>query len=330
MAAFADAPPLLDRWYVVATTDEIAGDPRAVTVLGRGFVLWRDGDDVVRAAVDRCPHREAPLSCGSLTGGELRCAYHGWRFAGDGRCTAIPSADPDTPVPARAHLDTIGATERYGLVWLCPGEPADTIPRITHDDDPAFRRLTTEVEVWDVSAPRMTDNFMDISHFPWVHTATFGAGQPQRVPPLSSGPLEDGWYGYAYEVDADNPAEAAAASGSDEPVVHRWMSTAFSLPFNVRSTIRYTDGLEHVLLLATTPVDDLRSLFTFVVWRNDDPAVDPAPILAFDRAIGAEDRAMLERIPGLLPLEPGMLVDASADRPSVAWRRAFAELLAGS
>ena len=53
-------------------------------------------------------------------------------------------------------------------------------------------------------------------------------------------------------------------------------------------TIAYEDGLEHILLLCSTPVDDETSLFTFVVWRNDDFSVDAEETIAFDRAIGAE------------------------------------------
>ena len=134
-------------------------------------------------------------------------------------------------------------------------------------------------------------------------------------------------FGYAYEVDANNPEAAAARSLSDAPVVHRHMSTGFSLPMTVRSTIRYEDGLEHILLLCTTPVDDVTSLFTFVVWRNDDHSTDAEEIVAFDRALGAEDKAMLERVPGIMPLGRTDMVSVQSDKPSVEWRRQFAALL---
>ena len=81
------------------------------------------------------------------------------------------------------------------------------------------------------------------------------------------------------------------------------MTTGFALPFTVRSTIHYETGLDHVILLCTTPIDDGHSYFTFVVWRNDDHTVPAEEVIAFDRAIGAEDRRMLERLPGVLPLE---------------------------
>ena len=120
---------------------------------------------------------------------------------------------------------------------------------------------------------------------------------------------------------------ATAVSGSSDDTVHRVMTTGFALPFTVRSTITYDSGLQHILLLCSTPIDDLNSLFTFVVWRNDDHSVAPEEIIAFDRAIGAEDKAMLERVPGTLPLSRTGVVNVQSDKPSVEWRRRFADMI---
>jgi len=212
-------------------------------------------------------------------------------------------------------------------VWVCLDEPAGDLPAIAHDDDGTFRRINSGMQIWNVAATRMVDNFMDISHFPWVHTGTFGAGQNPVVPKLDLGPLDDGWFGYSYEVDANNPAEAVATTGVTSAVVHRHMSTGFHLPLTVRSTIRYADGLEHILLLCSTPLDEERSYFTFVVWRNDDFSVDPEQVISFDRAIGEEDRNMLERVAGTLPLGRTQLVSVQSDKASVEWRRQFAAFL---
>ena len=102
------------------------------------------------------------------------------------------------------------------------------------------------------------------------------------------------------------------------------MTTGFSLPLLVRSTIRYEDGLEHILLLCSTPADEHSTYFTFVVWRNDDFSVDQEEIISFDRAIGAEDKLMLEQVPGSLPLGQTDLASVQSDKPSVEWRRRFA------
>ena len=128
-------------------------------------------------------------------------------------------------------------------------------------------------------------------------------------------------------IVADNPDEARATSGSFEPVVERAMSSGFRLPLTVRSTISYRSGLRHVLLLASTPIDAETSYFTFVVWRNDDFEIPAEEVIAFDRAIGDEDRVMLERLDGEMPLDRTLLVSVQADKASVEWRRRFEKLV---
>ena len=57
--------------------------------------------------------------------------------------------------------------------------------------------------------------------------------------------------------------------------------------------------------------------------------VEPEEVIRFDLAIGAEDKRMLELVPGLLPLDQTTLVSVQADRCSVEWRRRLAALLDG-
>ena len=332
MSAFVHQPALRGCWYPVAESIDLPtstekASPLSIRLLGDDYVLWRSPDGDLVAAPDRCPHREAPLSIGTVAVGVLTCTYHGWAFSNGGVCVDVPSSGPQAAIPPTAHLPCVSVEERYGLVWLCPGDPAGPLPVMPWETDPGFRRINTGVEPWAVSAPRMVDNFMDFSHFPWVHTGTFGGAQDPVVPKLELEQLDADFFGYAYEVDAANPDEATVTSGSTDAVVHRHMSTGFHLPFVVRSTIKYGDGLEHILLLCSTPVDDTHSLFTFVVWRNDDFSTDPQEIVAFDRAIGAEDKAMLQQIPGTLPLGRVGLANVQSDKPSVEWRRRFAELI---
>jgi phenylpropionate dioxygenase-like ring-hydroxylating dioxygenase large terminal subunit len=317
---------LANSWHPVAVSDEIGDGPRAIALLERKIVLWRTASGAVIAAPDRCPHREAPLSIGTVTDGCLTCAYHGWTFGEDGRCVLVPSSGDGAAAPPRAHLVPYHCEEQYGLVWVCLGTPAGPIPPIAQDSDPAFRRINTPVDIWRVSATRMVDNFLDIAHFPYVHVGTFGRQQDPLVARVELQPLDDQFYGYRYEVLADNTT-GSASSGQGGDVVHREMATGFSLPFAVRSTIRYDSGLEHILLLLSTPIDDVTSYFTFVVWRNDDFAVSADEIIRFDLAIGAEDKRMLEQLDGMLPLDQTTLVSVQADRCSVEWRRQLASFI---
>lgn len=322
-----DAPALRNYWYVVAESTDVDGPtPTPVRLLGVDLVLWRSGDGSVVAAADRCPHREAPLSLGHVDSGCLVCPYHGWTFAEAGRCVRVPSNPESVPVPPKAHLAPVRTEERFGLVWVCLGEPAARIPSMAAEDDASYRRINSGIQTWATSATRMTDNFMDISHFPYVHTGTFGLAENTLVPKISLEQLDDDFYGYRYDAEVGNTS-GAQSSGLAAEVITRQMSTGFNLPFVVRSTIRYETGLDHLLLLCTSPVDDTTSYFTFVVWRNDDFSVPAEEVITFDRAIGAEDKRMLERIPGVLPMDQAATVSVQADRPSVEWRRRLAALL---
>lgn len=342
----------------MARACDVNPGPVAVQLLGNNYAIWQSGEGEFTAVADRCPHREAPLSAGCVTDGRLACAYHGWVFASGGTCVRVPSAESELPVPPRAHMPAYELEERYGLLWLRPKiKAADTgeageartmdmagkiqeagaageeskgipsIPYIPQEDDASYRRINTPVDIWQTSSPRLADNFMDFSHFPFVHAATFGNPEETVIPKLELGPLDDDFYGYRYGVNANNPASASATSGEATDIVEREMTTGFQLPFVVRSTIHYRSGLNHILLLLTTPRDDLSSYFTFVVWRNDDFSAPADEIISFDLAIGAEDKAMLEKVGGTLPLDLKETVNVQADKPSVEWRRQFAKLL---
>jgi phenylpropionate dioxygenase-like ring-hydroxylating dioxygenase large terminal subunit len=117
----AAAPPgPTDGWLVVASADEVTTRPRGVVVDGVPLVVVRlRPDGPVAAYADRCPHRLVPLTAGTVEGGALRCAYHGWEFGIDGRCVELPSLGPGAAVPPRAQLTALaGVREESGSVWL--------------------------------------------------------------------------------------------------------------------------------------------------------------------------------------------------------------------
>jgi len=327
LAIFSTNPALRNYWYAVATDFEVTAGPVARTILDEPIVIYRDSQGQTVAAPDRCPHRQAPLSAGSVSGGVLTCCYHGWQFGVDGACINIPSASADAPIPRKAHLQCYASKVVHGLVWVCLGEPCAEIPDIPQEHLDNFRRINNPVQHWSVSATRMTDNFLDIAHFPWVHLGTFGNNQRTEVDHINLQDLSAGFYGYEYSVVAENPPEASLTSGQQTDDVEREMSTGFSLPFTVRSTIAYASGMHHILLLLTTPIDDTNSYFTFVIWRNDDFRISAEDLAAFDRAIGGEDKVMLEKIPGVLPLTNGVLASTAADKASTAWRLQFTRML---
>ena len=196
MTLFSDKPNLRNCWHVVASDIEVTNGVLGRRLLGENLVLYKDSSGGGIVAPDRCPHREAPLSAGTVTDGKLVCCYHGWSFGAAGKCVSIPSADAAFPIPKNSDLPCYQARIRYGLVWVCLGEPATDIPEIAQDSDAKFRRINNPVDIWKVSATRMIDNFLDIAHFPWVHAGTFGSSQKTLVQKIDLHDVSDGFQGY--------------------------------------------------------------------------------------------------------------------------------------
>ena len=86
-------------------------------MLGRELAVWRADDGNVNVWENRCLHRGVRLSIGINDGRELKCQYHGWRYANrTAGCTYIPAHPADAPARTITNR-TYPAVERYGLVW---------------------------------------------------------------------------------------------------------------------------------------------------------------------------------------------------------------------
>jgi phenylpropionate dioxygenase-like ring-hydroxylating dioxygenase large terminal subunit len=180
----------------------------------------------------------------------------------------------------------------------------------------------------------MIDNMLDISHFPFTHRGTFGIEQETVVPKIKLEQLDDTYYGYGYEVKINNVGSTKIMSGGGKDIIKLLMTTGFALPFSVLSTMSYETGVEQKLFMTAAPMEEGRSIYTFVLWRNDDVdlLVEPGrtianEVLELELAVVLEDQTMLEKLQGQLPLKRGALVDVQADKPSLEWRRQYKELV---
>lgn len=105
-------------WYPVASSDDLPF--RHVyhgQLLGQELAIWRADDGYVNVWENRCLHRGVRLSIGINDGAELKCQYHGWRYANrTAGCTYIPAHPADAPA-RRITNRTYSVKERFGLVW---------------------------------------------------------------------------------------------------------------------------------------------------------------------------------------------------------------------
>ncbi|NIO10162.1 MAG: Rieske 2Fe-2S domain-containing protein [Deltaproteobacteria bacterium] len=116
------APINPNHWYAIALSSEIGKSPVGRELWNQPMVLFRNSEGKLHALEDRCAHRLVRLSHGTLVGGGIECAYHGWRFDGSGRCTFIPDfAAGSLP---NCRVKSFPLQERDGFAWIFPGDPA--------------------------------------------------------------------------------------------------------------------------------------------------------------------------------------------------------------
>jgi len=326
----SEIPALREYWYPVAYSADVSDEPIGARLFGEDFVVWRDSPDgYVHAAVDYCPHRGARLSQGSIENGCVVCPYHGWQFDGSGACVRIPQNAEGSAIPPRAKLGTIHADDRYGLVWVCVAEtPRESIPDLPELNDPSFTLIHELMEEWDATAIRCVDNALDVSHLSFVHASS--VGDPSR-PQMSEFQVErdGGRIRFSISYTAKVTEQMKRNTGLTVDSTTRTTHAELVQPLIFRGVLEYENGLRHVLYKTSAPIDDHRTLFCQFIARNDDPDEDKqAGIVAIDRTIQSEDRALLERITSEFPSEITTEVHTKSDRMTVEYRKLIAELAA--
>jgi phenylpropionate dioxygenase-like ring-hydroxylating dioxygenase large terminal subunit len=164
---------LLAEWHVVAYSHEVlSGTLVPVTLLARDLVLWRDDEGEAHVWEDLCVHRGARLSKGWIQDNNVVCPYHGWRYDSSAACVFMPAAPQEKPMK-KARTIPHHTQEKYGFIWVCLGTPAADIPEFVEWDDPSYQKVHCGPYQFR-SGYRALDNFVDPTHFPFVHAGVNG------------------------------------------------------------------------------------------------------------------------------------------------------------
>ena len=168
-------------WYVACMPQEIDDKPLGRKICGESIVLYRGPEGKAAALEDFCPHRGAPLSLGSVVEGNLVCGYHGLTMGCDGRTVAMPGQR----VRGFPAIRTYPVIERYGFVWVWPGDAAQADPARLHhlawaeSPDWAYGGGLYHV---NCDYRLMIDNLMDLTHETYVHATSIGQKEIDETP----------------------------------------------------------------------------------------------------------------------------------------------------
>lgn len=295
-------------WLFLGHEAEVraAGDWVATDIAGHRLLMVRGEDSVLRAFHNVCRHRAGPL----VTGGsghcerEFVCAYHGWRYALDGRLRsatgfgAVEGFDPRDFGLLALRLETW-----RGLVFATLN--ADAAPLAAHVAPlerlltdrglsiaaPAVRRTHELACDWKVYA----ENYLEGYHIGRVHPA-----------------LADELGGAEYRVGVEGDLVVQQAIGvNDGPQAGVWGWLWPNLGINV-----YRDG---AMIERMTPIGPGRTRLDYL-FLNHGGEADLGEALAASDRLTAEDAFICEAVQANLSAgayDRGVL--SSGHEAAVAW-----------
>lgn len=179
---------LFDTWAGLAVGADVPqiGDAKPVDFLGMPLLIVRDKSGTVRVFQNTCRHRGMILvDAPRKIEGAIRCPYHSWCYATDGRLVSTPHVGgPGQNTHADMDRTLMGLIEIRNHVWLdvifvnisgaaAPFEQAnaDLLSRWAEFDKPlhhggADSRFELEVACnWKLAV----ENYSESYHLPWVH-----------------------------------------------------------------------------------------------------------------------------------------------------------------
>ena len=300
--------PLPFGWFAVAMSDEIApGELKTLRYFGQELVVWRGESGELHAVDPYCPHLGAHLGGGEVVGEDLRCAFHHWRFGGDGGVTDIPYAKLVPPKLMRSCLVTWPVGESLGVVYVWR-HPRKVAPKWELGAAPAITDenwVLAERHEWviKVHVQEITENGQDYAHFRAVHGT--------QGPPASEFQLE-GW-------TRRNTVETQMVTPRG-PMTGKIDALAVGPG---QSFTRFTDVTDVYMVQQTTPIDGAT---THLRWQLYHP---PAISEGKARVTAARMRDLVKQVNQDIPIwerkryNPApLLVDG--DGPILAYRKQYA------
>jgi phenylpropionate dioxygenase-like ring-hydroxylating dioxygenase large terminal subunit len=222
-------------------------------------------------------------------------------------------------VEVRAAGRTLPVRTDYAHLWTSFGAPERDLFELPESREPDRRWIHCGPVRVRASGLRLVENFLDLAHFPYVHTDILGSEDHPEVAKYEVEQRRDVDELWATKCEFYQPKAAAA---SDEGQISKYMYRVVS-PFNVMlyKTPPTAPDRWDVIALFVQPVDEAISVAHAFMLVIDDTSTD-AELSAFQQMIFVQDKIVLEnQRPSLLPLQPGRETPTRADLSSVLYRR---------
>jgi phenylpropionate dioxygenase-like ring-hydroxylating dioxygenase large terminal subunit len=231
----------------------------------------------------------------------------------------VRTGDGDITVTIAGSATRLPTRQRYGCLWTTLGAPtADLLP-VPEADETDRRVIVCGAISVKSSGLRIVENFLDMAHFPFVHTDILGAEPHTEVTQYTTEIRRDVDEVWATNCQFFQPQAALSATGG---IMTQYMYRVAN-PF---ATILYKTcpnaaNRWDVICLFVQPLDPERCRAHPIMFLIDDTSA-LTDLVHFQQLIFLQDRIILEnQRPRLLPLEPRAEIPTRADATSIAYRR---------
>ncbi|MEE2672295.1 MAG: aromatic ring-hydroxylating dioxygenase subunit alpha [Myxococcota bacterium] len=269
---------VLDGWYAACRSEEVRDEPICRTLYDVRVVLFRDASGRASALLDRCAHRNAPLSQGRIDeAGHLACPYHGWRFNGRGACKEVPGLLDGSDHEGRS-VPSFATIEQDDFVWIwarADAEPSGLPVRIPYANDDDYLVVIREYDV-ECTMHAALENALDVPHTAFVHRGDFRGKSSNEIEAVRRRIPN----GIEVEYIGEPPLSGDPEDENGNPIVsEHW--DRFFLPGVAQ--VEYKTGSDRHLIttLPHTPVSEFRTRFWLVsCWKvPEDKAESMRPVI---------------------------------------------------
>lgn len=213
-----------------------------------------------------------------------------------------------------------GASTRtdYGHLWVTLGTP-ERFFDMPESREPDRRAVYCGAVRVRASGLRLIENFLDLAHFPYVHTDILGTEAKPEVAKYDVEQRRDVDELWATKCEFFQPKAAASSEGGQ---ISQYMYRVVT-PFNVMlyKTPPTAPNRWDVIALFVQPVEEDVSIAHPYMLVIDETSTD-AELIGFQQMIFLQDKIVLEnQRPKLLPMQPGRETPTRADLSSVLYRR---------
>jgi phenylpropionate dioxygenase-like ring-hydroxylating dioxygenase large terminal subunit len=226
--------------------------------------------------------------------------------------------DGTVVVTRKADRAVLPSRELYGYVWTTLGSPSAEPVDIPETGEPDRQYVPCGPIAVRASGLRVVENFLDMAHFPYIHTDVLGIEPHTEVPFYSSEIRRDVDEVWATNCQFYQPQIVVNGPGGMVQLSYRVPSPFVVMLYRVCPSS--PERLD-VIAMFIQPLEECLCRAQPVMYLVDDqaPHVD---LLKFEQAIFLQDRIIVEnQRPVLLPLEPRSEIPTRADLSSVTYRR---------